>query len=185
MSFLTTNYSGLERNTGFEALPKGNYEVIITKPTIKSSKAGREYINMQLVVRNDLDKVTNLENTNAKYHNRVVFASIFTDKETNQYNTEDLLYYLDAVQVPEGTEIKDMQHYLDLIADKPVRVYVTQSENEYQGEKQIQNNVWANSVEKSQFPQVNHVFKDKTITDPFSNNQQPIDESEISKNLPF
>lgn len=185
MSFLTTNYSELERNTGFEALPKGNYEVIITKPTIKSSKAGREYINMQLVVRNDLDKVPNLANTNAKYHNRVVFASIFTDKETNQYSTEDLMYYLEAVQVPEGTEIRDMQHYLDLIADKPVRVYVTQSKNEYQGEKQIQNNVWANSVEKSQFPQVNHVFKDKATTDPFSNNQQPIDESEISKNLPF
>ena len=185
MSFLTTNYSGLERNTGFEALPKGNYEVIITKPTIKSTQAGREYINMQLVVRNDLDKVTNLANTNAKYHNRIVFASIFTDKETNRYNTEDLLYYLDAVQVPEGTEIKDMQHYLDLIANKPIRAYVTQRENEYKGVKQIQNNVWANSVEKSQFPQVNHVFKDKATTDPFSNNQQPIDESEISKNLPF
>lgn len=185
MSFLTTNYSGLERNTGFEALPKGNYEVIITKPTIKSTQAGREYINMQLVVRNDLDNVTNLANTNAKYHNRIVFSSIFTDKETNRYNTEDLLYYLDAVQVPEGTEIKDMQHYLDLIANKPIRAYVTQNENEYKGVKQIQNNVWANSVERSQFPQVNHVFKDKATTDPFSNNQQPIDESEISKNLPF
>ena len=183
-SFLTTNYSGLERSTGFEALPKGNYEVVITKPTIKSSKKGREYINMQLVVRNDLDKVPNLANTNAKYHNRIVFASIFTDKETNQYKTEDLMYYLEAVQVPEGTEIKDMQHYLDLIADKPVRVYVTQSENEYQGEKQIQNNVWANSVEKSQFPQVNHQFKDKSNTDPFGGTQ-PVNEEQISKNLPF
>ena len=184
MSFLTTNYSGLERNTGFEALPKGNYEVIITKPTIKSTQAGREYINMQLVVRNDLDNVTNLANTNAKYHNRIVFAQIYTDKETDRYNTEDLMFYLEAAQVPDGTEIKDMQHFLDLIEDKPVRVYVTQRENEYKGVKQIQNKVWANSVEKSQFPQVNHVFKNKSTTDPVGSTQ-PANEEQISNNLPF
>ena len=183
-AFLTTNYSNLERNTGFEALPKGNYEVIITNPTIRSTQAGREYINMKLVVRNDLDKVPNLAKTNAKYHNRVVFASIFTDKETDRYNTEDLMYYLEAVQVPEGTEIKDMQHFLDLIEDKPVRAYVTQRENEYKGVKQIQNNVWANSVEKSQFPQVNHVFKNKPTTDPFGGTQ-PANDEQVSNNLPF
>ena len=184
MSFLTTNYSNLERNTGFEALPQGNYEVIITNPTIRPTQAGREYINMKLVVRNDLDKVPNLANTNAKYHNRIVFAQIYTDKETDRYNTEDLMFYLEAAQVPDGTEIEDMQHFLDLIEDKPVRVYVTQRENEYKGVKQIQNKVWANSVEKSQFPEVNHVFKNKQTTDPFGSTQ-PANEEQISNNLPF
>lgn len=184
MSFLTTNYSNLERNTGFEALPQGNYEVIITNPTIRPTQAGREYINMKLVVRNDLDKVPNLANTNAKYHNRIVFAQIYTDKETDRYNTEDLMFYLEAAQVPDGTEIEDMQHFLDLIEDKPVRVYVTQRENEYKGVKQIQNKVWPNSVEKSQFPQVNHVFKNKPTTDPFGGTQ-PATEEQTSNNLPF
>lgn len=181
MSFLTTDYSDLQDNT-FGPLPEGDYELVIKQADLRSSKAGREYMNFQMVVRNDLDKVPELEKTNAKYHNRVLFASIFTDKETNKYNTDDLMYYLKAAQVPEGTQFNDIQQFMDTLVGKPIRARVTQSENTYQGETTIQNNVWPNRVSESKYPEVNHQFKDKDKTDPFSNDQQT--EKQLD-NLPF
>lgn len=191
MSFLTTNYAGLEaQNNDFGPLPKGKYEMIIKSAELKSSKAGREYINVTFVVRNDLDNVPNLKGFNDKYHNRYVFAAIFTDKETNQYKQEDLMYYLQAARVPEGTQINDMQQFLDVLRDKPVLAYVSQRENTYNGETTMQNNIWANAIEPSNFPQSNHVWasKDKSV-DPFTNattnNGQPVTTDNLDSILPF
>lgn len=191
MSFLTTNYAGLEvQNNDFGPLPKGKYEMVIKSADLKSSKAGQEYINVTFVVRNDLDNVPNLKYFNGKYRNRYVFAAIFTDKETNQYKQEDLMYYLQAARVPEGTQIADMQQFLDLLAGKPVLAYVSQREITYNGETSVQNNVWANAIEPSNFPQLNHVWASKEKpADPFSNattnSGQPINNDNLADNLPF
>ena len=83
MAFLTANYSNNQENS-FEAIPTGTYEVLINKAQEQATKNGAESLQLDLLIRNDLDKVPTLAETNAKYHNRHVFMDNWKRKNTNQ-----------------------------------------------------------------------------------------------------
>lgn len=183
--FMTTDYSN---NTGgFDPIPTGNYEMIINKVQETATKNGAESLQVDLIVRNDLDKVPELAQTNAKYHNRHVFNDNWKRKATKQYDMDGLQYILDAVGVPEGTRIASMDDFFKLITHKPVKVYVQKEDNEYQGKTTEVNRVAPWNYSKSDFPEVQHVFKEndtaKNSTDPFASGDQSIDISE--SDLPF
>ena len=64
---------------------------------------------------------------------------------------------------------------------KPVRVYVKQEENEYKGEKQINNRVAPWNFKNTKFPQVNHEWKsddDKPGNNEFSGGAE-IDDDDL------
>lgn len=56
MTFLTTDYTENKSND-YGVLPTGNYEMIIAKAQETSTKSGAESLQIDLIVRNDLDSV--------------------------------------------------------------------------------------------------------------------------------
>lgn len=194
--FLKTDYSN---NTGgnFEPVPTGNYEMIINNAQEQATKNGAESLQIDLLVRNDLDKVPDLAETNAKYHNRHIFVDNWKRKATNQYDLEGFQYILQAAGVPEGTPLKTVQDFMKLITGAAVKVYVKQEEDSYNGKTTLKNRVAPWNFEVSDYPQIQHVYKDKrpatkpapqaqpatNTDDPFANTGTPVNISD--DDLPF
>lgn len=178
MSFIKADYSSNEENS-FEPLPKGEYEMIIQSAQERATKNGAESLQLKLVVRNDLD---NTNDNQKKYHNRIIFNDNWKRKATNQYDMKGFQYILEACQIPEGQDIPDVQAFTDTITGKPVRVYVDKRNNEYQGKTTVENQVAPWGYKKTNFPQVNHQWKDNS-TDPFEKNATPIEITD--EDVPF
>lgn len=66
------NRESLEKPDEFSVLPKGRYDVIVSKTDYKTSKTGRETIELQLKV------------LNGSYAGRIIFASITTAQPLNE-----------------------------------------------------------------------------------------------------
>lgn len=186
MAFLTANYSKNETRD-FSPLPEQEYEAIITQTAEHATPSGAESLQIRLAIRNDLDNVPMLAESNGKYHNRLVFAENWKRKATRQYDTDSLQYILDAVGIPEGTILNSMEDFINAINGKPVRIYVKQETDTYNGEEKIRNVVNPWGFKKTKFPQVNHTFKAKsepnTSANPFAANSQEINIAD--DDLPF
>ena len=193
MSFITTNYKENKHNN-FEPLPTGTYELLINKVQEHATPSGAESMQIDFIVRNDLDNVPELSETNAKYHNRHVFMENWKRHATNQYDTKGFQYLLEAAQVPEGTSIDSIDDFMNILTGKPMRVYVKKDVDDYQTERQnkkvYRNDIAPYSVEKSKFPQVNHQQKnnavaDATVEDPFADKSNSNKVNISNDNLPF
>lgn len=156
MALFTTNYKDLDTNSN-EPLPAGIYEVLIQNVQEQATKSGAENINFNLVVRNDLDEA--MPDTNGKCHNRHVWHSEWKRRATGQYEVKNLMRYLDAVGVPEGTAIESMDQFFDMLTGKPVRIEIGIEDNEYQGKITKRNVIKPWDWSKTKFPQVQHVLK--------------------------
>ncbi|WP_282801236.1 DUF669 domain-containing protein [Secundilactobacillus kimchicus] len=191
--FLKTDYSN---NTGsnYDPLPTGTYEMIINKVQETATKNGAESLQIDLLVRNDLDGVPGLKDTNAKFHNRHVFNDNWKRKATNQYDLDGFQYILQAAGVPEGTPVGTVDDFMRLINGAAVKVYVKQEENDYQGQKSMVNRVAPWNYEKTDFPSVQHQFKNSAnksqsqsqstpAPDPFANSGDSIQISD--EDIPF
>ena len=185
MSFLNANYSNTESTTPYGPLPTGEYEMIINKAQETATKNGAESFQIDLIVRNDLDGVPALAETNKKYHNRHVFNDNWKRKATGQYDMQGFQYILQAVGVPEGTTIATIDDFINLLTGKPVKVYVKEEDNEYNGTVTKVNRVAPWNYSQTAFPNVAHVSKDKNVADPFPQNATGMTDAEIENNLPF
>lgn len=193
MSFLTTNYEGNKSNN-FGALPQGNYEMVINKAYEDATPSGAENFTIDLVVRNDLEKVPALADANGKYANRHVFNQNWKRKATNQYDLESFQYILEAVGVPEGTQIATIDDFANILVGKPVKVYVKKEVDDY-NTTDSQNPVYQNQVapwnySQTDFPQMNHQFKDAGSNQGAANNNETFEKNENAtdvsdENLPF
>lgn len=182
---MQANYKNNERKD-FSALPTGNYEMIIKSAQEKATKNGAESLQLDLVVRNDLDGVVGLKDTNAKYHNRHVFMDNWKRKTTNQYDLDSFQYILEAVKIPEGTPLNTIDDFTKAVANKPTKVYVKKTVDDYGGERKDINQIAPWNFSKSDYPQVQHVWKDqKNGKNPFAGNTKPQNNAPAPNNDPF
>lgn len=181
MSFLTTNYENNQSNT-YGALPQGEYEMVINKAYEDATPNGAENFTIDLIVRNDLEKVPALAETNGKYANRHVFNQNWKRKATNQYDLESFQYILEAVGVPEGTQIASIDDFAKILVGKPVKVYVKKEVDEYNttdpDNPEYRNQVAPWNYSKSDYPNIQHQFKDDD-----KNNQQTTKEDNPFSNV--
>ena len=172
MSFINTDYSN-NSHQDYSALPQGNYEMVIKSAKETTTKNGSESLQLDLVVRNDLDQVPELKETNANYHNRHVFMDNWKRKATGQYDMEGFQYILEGAQVPEGTAINTVEDFMRLISGRPILVFVKKEKDTYKDDGSYRNTVAPWNISKTKFTQVNHVYKDqKDGQNPFAS-QQP------------
>ena len=182
MSFLKTNYRDLSNND-FEPLPQGDYEVIIEQATENVTNSGAQSVQMKLHVRKDLDNVSELSDTNRKYHNRVVWINNWKRKATGRYNDQQFQYILSALKVPENKEFNTVDQYCQFIENKPIRAYIKITKDSYEGKDQERNDVAPWGFSETKFP-LNKAASDATPVDPFKDNSgAPIDISD--DDLPF
>lgn len=159
MSFFNTDYS--ENNNDFGPIAEGSYEAIIKAIKHDANKNGKEYLQFDLAIRNDLDKVQGLEDTNGKYHNRVVPMRFYPMKDTGQFNIQHLQMISEGARIPEHTNFESIDDFINKLTHKPVKIYVNVEDNEYQGKVTKQNRVPAWNFHKTEFPNVQHEFKQK------------------------
>lgn len=191
MALFTTNYNEVQEND-YKALPTGEYEVLILSIKERETPNGKIGMNFDLVVRNDLKEVQSLKETNGKFANRRVFTTEWKRNKNGSYKYElnNFMHYLAAVKVPEGTEIKDLNHLASLLKNKPVRVYIKEEENTYQGNTEMVNTIAPWGFKPTQFENVNHQFKDdaqnnsKANDNPWESNDSSVADVQ-DDDLPF
>lgn len=148
-NFNPDDYKDEEKN---DLLPTGTYEMIIKSVEMRVTKGNHQYMNFDLVVRDDLDKVPELAKTNAKQHRRHLFTSIWTLKDdegndTGEFDMRVIGYILQIAGVP-PTNFSSWEELLNSLFNRPVRTSVTIRENEYQGKKRKQNESTARFYKK-------------------------------------
>jgi hypothetical protein len=123
----------------------GAYEVVVNKAIENATPSGAEYIDIDLIVRNDVEQT---------FQNKHIFAKIWKAKATGKYNEGMVMAIAQALQLEDG---KSYNGFDELLADfvlKPVLVRVkTEESNGYK-------NVNVKSWEKTNTTgAVNHQFK--------------------------
>lgn len=127
-------------------IPEGTYEVIVAKAFEDTAKSGTMFINLHLVVRNDV--------VVQQHQNRYIFGSIWQSKETGQYNAGMLNAVAKALRIENGKRYNSMEELLNDFKGKTCKVTV--KHEEYNGKINARVSRW----EPSQFQGCNHVFKE-------------------------
>ena len=112
-------------------LPEGEYEAVIKYAGEDATKISRtEYINVTMVVRNDIDQPCK---------NRTIRHSIWHKKEPSPadvacggYSSKQIQSLSKAVGLPNGKEYDNLEDWCEDLANKPVRITV--EKEEYQGQ---------------------------------------------------
>jgi single-stranded DNA-binding protein len=120
MSFFKVDHKEA-KGGAFEPVKPGMYEVIIEKAEYKVSSGGNDMIKLQMVIRDDVGQ----EFQKRKLFDNIVFA------DNTAWKVQQ---FLKAVALPDGTEIADIDHCIELVSYKPVKLKV--KHEEYQGKTQ-------------------------------------------------
>lgn len=119
MSFLRTDYSNIGR--GFEPLPIGVYECIISEVKVDKSQSGYDMLKLTLTIRDDVPQ----HGKKRKFFDNVVA----TEKTMWKFNA-----IAKAAGLPAGQEFTTIGDFAKAIQYKPVRV--KNKHEDYNGSKQ-------------------------------------------------
>ena len=137
-------------------LPEGEYEAVIKYAGEDVTKVNKTpYINVTLVIRNDLDQLQK---------NRTIRHSVWHKKEPSQadlacggYSAKQIQSLSKAAGLPNGKEYDSIEDWCEDLGDKPVRITVEHEEYP-EGSGQYRARVrWVNA--SKQLP-CRHVWKD-------------------------
>lgn len=141
----------LDTNDVFEGgIQDGIYEVVIDKVIPKTTPGGTDYVQFDMIVRNDVDQ---------KFKNVHIFHSVWKAKATGKYNPKSFNTIGKACQMQNGKVYNDFN---EMLADFEKRVCKVKVKNEistYNGNTYENTNVkeWY----ETQLIQCNHSFKTK------------------------
>lgn len=125
----------------FELIEKGEYEVVVAQAVENSTPNGAMYLDIQLVVRNDIQQ---------RFQNQRIFHRVFQKKETGEYPMGFINTMAKAFQIPDGKQYSTIDELLNDFKGKAARVEV--------GHREWNDNKYA-EVKKwniTSFPQINH-----------------------------
>lgn len=156
------------------AIKNGSYEVVVNRASEEATPGGAEYIELDLIVRNDVDQ---------EYKNKHIFAKIWKAKKTNKYNEGTIMAVADALQLKDGTTYNSFEELLADFVLKTANVTVKSEDSEYKGKNYTNVNVtyWDKSNVKGV---MSHEFKkgDEPSFGPSKNTQ---DRTIQDDDLPF
>jgi single-stranded DNA-binding protein len=160
MGFLRTNYEDV--NAGFDPLPIGDYECIVSKVEVtKSGTSGAPMLKVTLTVRDDVEQ----QGRKRKFFDNMV------EMDNMMWKFQQVAK---AAQLPAGEDYPTIAEFAAAIQYKPV--LIKNKHEEYNGEKQDKIAYWKES-------KVGGGTEAGGAGDPFANNGTPIDISD--DDLPF
>lgn len=140
-----------EASTGEKIMPVGEYEVIIKSALEDVTKGGASYINVPLIVRNDIEQ---------PYKNAYIWHSIWqvkepkdADKACGGYSSFGIQSISKAANLENGKKFADLTAWGTELKGKLIRVSV--KHEEYNGNKQVK----VKFCSETKFPVCNHVYK--------------------------
>ena len=124
------------------------YEVVVFKAFEDAANSGTQFINLHLIIRNDLDQ---------KHKNQYLFGSIWQSKATGEYNKGMINTVAKALKIENGKKFNSLDELVSDFVGKTARVVV--KHEEYNGKTNARVNSW----EQSRFSTCNHTYKDPQI----------------------
>ena len=150
----STNYEDVQ---DFDLIPKGEYEVIITKIEERTTPNGATGLNFALTIRNDVEQ-------NCK--NRCIFHTLWKRREPTQadmqvqgYSFKQIMQLAKSVRLPSGKSYETVYSLCDELSGKIMRVTV--GHREYNGRTYED----VKFMNESQFPECKHTFKTAVTSD--------------------
>jgi hypothetical protein len=131
----TCNGFNLDFNDVFEGTGKvadGDYQIFVNKVEEDSTPGGAEYIQFDLIIRNDV---------NQEYKNSHLFHKVWKEKATGKYNMKTFNTIGKACQLQAGKNYNSLKELLDDYARKTAVVNVKNEESEYNGKTYNNTNV--------------------------------------------
>ena len=166
MSF-TLDFSKANNGT----IADGTYEAVIFNVLEDATPGGAEFMNFDLVVRNDVEQ---------KYQNAHIFQRVWRSKDTGKYNAGMINTIAQAANLADGKSYQSLKDLMSDFINHPVKVTVKNEKNEYKGKTYDDLNVkrW----NKSDYPSVQHKFKSGVAPQPAASNTDTTVEND---DLPF
>nr|DAK19964.1 MAG TPA: Protein of unknown function (DUF669) [Caudoviricetes sp.] len=161
-------------DTYADGLADGWYEVVIQSATESATEKGSEYIDIPMVVRNDVPQ-------NGK--NGLIFHKIWKKKDTGKYNLTAINTLGKAAKMDATKQYKSLNEVLADLQGKALKVRVKNETSEYNGKTYENLNI--KGMKETEFPNVQHVWKQKTTgnANPLAGEGHPININE--DDLPF
>lgn len=148
----STNYDDI--GGGSELLPEGKYEVIIRSAGLNTTKKGTPYIDIRMVIRNDIQQ--------QKYQNKYIFHSIWkkkeptpSDNQVDGYSFKQLMALAKAAKLPAG---KNYAAIGDLCKDFINRCVNVEIEHQTDDNGKVHERV--KYVKDTVYPECKHVYKE-------------------------
>ena len=127
-------YSYTRGESSYDLIEEGDYEVEIEKASVRQTPNGKENISVQFRIRSDVEQ---------KFQNRVVFDSIWRDKENpNLFNQKKMFRILDACKdIPDTIEFETVDDYIKLITGEKLIIHVSIDDDEWNGQVTQRNGI--------------------------------------------
>ena len=149
MSF-EVNHNEASQNSG-GIIPEGEYEVIIKSALEDASKGGTMFINVPLIIRNDIDQ---------PYKNAYIWHKIWQLKEPKDadracggYSAKGIQTLSKSAGLINGKKYADLLAWCDDLKNKLIRVTI--KHEEYNNETQAK----VRYINESKYKECKHVFK--------------------------
>lgn len=101
---------------------KGKYEAVVEKIEIKTASTGTVYLNIQYRIRSDVDQ---------PYGNRVIFETIFKEKDSDYFNRQRLTKLVKATCENSDLYFESIDDILESIAGKKLIINVAIRHDEF------------------------------------------------------
>lgn len=163
------------------AIKDGTYECLIVHAKEDVNKNGKELVQFRLIVRNDL--------TGQDHKNQMIFEDRYPNGETGKHYMPYFNTVGKAAGLQAGKTYRSMDELLNDYLQKPVKVTLKNEESEYNGK--VYNNLNIKSWETTEFPNVQHVHKNKdsgnNAPQATQQSSNPVDNTQVihSDDLPF
>lgn len=116
----------LDFNDVFEGqIADGNYEVVVHKIGEDASPSGAEFIQFDLIIRNDVEQ---------KHKNNHIFHKVWKAKDTGKYNMKTFNTIGKACQLQNGKSYKSLEELLNDFVMKTAVINVKNEQSEYNGQ---------------------------------------------------
>lgn len=158
----------LDFNDTFDnSIEDGTYEVVVWKVGEDATKNGAEFIQFDLIIRNDVQQ---------KYQNSHIFHKVWKSKDTNKYNPKSFNLIAKVSQLQNGKTYGSLNELCADFAMHTCKITVKNEESTFNGN--TYNNLNVKRWEETTFMDLNHQFKESA--NPFGDKQPVvIDEDDL------
>lgn len=152
----------------FGNVADGTYEVVVSRANEDATKNGAEFINFDYIIRNDI---------NQQYKNSHIFHKIWKAKDTGKYNRGQVMNLAKAFGLQDGKEYQSFDDFLNDFEMHTAKIIVKNEKSNYNGKDYENLNV--KKFGTTDFPQLQHQFKNKAESPTATNTNFEIDDDDL------
>jgi hypothetical protein len=106
----------------YSLIAEGEYEVAVEQISEAQTQGGKKKLDIAFRLRQDVEQ---------SHQNRVVYESIWQEKETSYYNRKRLNQLLGTQEVEDGTTFNSIQDIIDLLKGSKLKVKIIVAFDDY------------------------------------------------------